>query len=228
MLENRFDREKNKQIRKIQKDVQKDAQKDQVRKRLTEYREASLSRFTQLTHERLTAINDGVIAIILTIMALEIRAPESQNAMPEFSRQVLVFLVSFFIVAGFWYDNHFAFTTFEKAKGNIVVLNFLFLAVLTLIPVMSKWLMSDVNFYAIVGFGGVYFLASVINAVIFAVANRHDSEGIHMSTMLWGRVGIVVAINTILIGLAWFSPFAAMLLYIVLPIYTFIVHALRV
>lgn len=92
---------------------------------------------------------------------------------------------------------------------------------------MAKWLMSDVNFYAIVGFGSVYFLANVINAIIFAIANRHDHEGVHMSHLLWGRVGIVVVINVALIGLAWFNSFAAMLMYIVLPIYTFVAHAFQ-
>ena len=56
--------------------------------------------------QRLEALNDGIIAIIITIMVLEVPLPNGQNIASyyNFLGSLSVFLVSFFVVANFWYE----------------------------------------------------------------------------------------------------------------------------
>ena len=75
----------------------------------------------------LSTLNDGVIAIFITVMMLEIPFPTSEKSYREFVWSILIFLVSFFIVADFWYDNKRIFEAITRADHLVIVSNFLFL-----------------------------------------------------------------------------------------------------
>jgi uncharacterized membrane protein len=81
----------------------------------------------------LSTLNDGVIAIFITVMMLGIPYPTSEWSYFDFLWSILVFWVSFFIIAGFWYDNKVVFLSMREADHLVVIANFLFLAVLALI-----------------------------------------------------------------------------------------------
>ena len=109
--------------------------------------------------DHLTTFNDGVIAIIITIVVLEIEAPVADRAYGNFIEQIGIFLISFFVVANFWYEMHKNFSHFIwKASKWTMICDFCFLASLSLIPVMTKWLMDHLSMLAVVNFGIVYFM----------------------------------------------------------------------
>lgn len=77
--------------------------------------------------EHLETFNDGVIAIIITIMVLEVPLPTAADtSYGTFLRSIFVFLISFFIVANFWYQHHRTFGMIKKASRSILLTNFLF------------------------------------------------------------------------------------------------------
>src|SRR5437762_12001045 len=75
--------------------------------------------------ERLTAFSDGVIAIIITIMVLELRAPQAADwasllGMLPFS---LTYLLSFLYVASYWNNHHHMLHTVRCVNGRILWAN---------------------------------------------------------------------------------------------------------
>lgn len=117
------------------------------------------------TKSHLETFNDGVIAIYITIMALEIPYPHGDVSIHSFLGTILIFFISFFVIANFWYDIHRTFLTFEKADHAIVVTDFLLLAFLALIPIMTKWVMHSPTKEAVIGYGILYlfcFLAGIV------------------------------------------------------------------
>ncbi len=92
--------------------------------------------------ERLTAFSDGVIAIIVTIMVLEIKAPHGDTwadlgaLWPVFSSYVL----SFAYVAIYWNNHHHLLYTCVRVNGAILWANMHLLFWLSLVPVATAWL----------------------------------------------------------------------------------------
>ena len=96
---------------------------------------------------RLEAFSDGVLAIILTIMVLELKAPAGAEISdilrlgPKFFSYVL----SFIYVGIYWNNHHHMFLTVEKINGKILWANFNLLFWLSLIPFSTSW-MGETNF----------------------------------------------------------------------------------
>jgi uncharacterized membrane protein len=85
---------------------------------------------------------DAVIAIILTILVLELRIPESDHAESLTTRQQLSTLVpsfisyigSFLLIAGIWIDHHILFLNVQKLTKRYILLNMLFILTLSVVP----------------------------------------------------------------------------------------------
>ena len=91
--------------------------------------------------ERLTAFSDGVLAIIITIMVLELRVPEGASfaalrpELPVFLRYAL----SFIYVGIYWNNHHHLFSATEKINGTVMWANMHLLFWLSLIPFATEW-----------------------------------------------------------------------------------------
>lgn len=175
------------------------------------------------TKAHLETFNDGVIAIYITIMALELPYPHGDVSIHSFLGTILIFFISFFVIANFWYDIHRTFLTFDTADHGIVVVDFILLAFLALIPVMTKWVMHTSTEASVIGYGILYLLVSLLELLLFYMAHRQRfNEYIHyFRTFLFLRTGSVLLINLVLIGLATQYPKEAMVLYLLLPIISF-------
>ena len=171
----------------------------------------------------LSALNDGVIAIFITVMMLEIPYPTSKDEYFLFAKSILIFLVSFFIIADFWYNNKRIFEMIKEADHMVVVADFMFLAVLAIIPVTTKWIMNQGDMYGAVNFGIVYFLTLLMEQFL-RYAALHKIFASHIDLffkIVIARIGILVIINMVFIVLGYFFPQQAIFLYIVLPVVDF-------
>ena len=92
--------------------------------------------------ERLTAFSDGVIAIIITIMVLEIKAPhgEDWDVLLKLWPVFFSYVLSFLYVAIYWNNHHHLLATVERVNGAILWANMHLLFWLSLIPVATAWL----------------------------------------------------------------------------------------
>lgn len=151
-------------------------------------------RFQTSLREHLLTFNDGVIAIIITIMVLSIPAPRSDG--------------------DFWYDAHRIFITFKRATKQVVIADF-FLLTLSFIPVMTKWIIIDPSQMALAVYGGVYLLVQMCAFWIFVAGNygRVHKGAVWQTALVRPLLtGIPLAVVLILL------PKITLIMYLVLPI----------
>lgn len=117
-----------------------------------------------MTKDRLLAFSDGVFAIIITIMVLELRAPEGgtflslKPVLPAFFSYIL----SFIYVGIYWNNHHHLFQVIKQVNGKVLWLNLLLLFWLSLIPFVTAW-MGENHFAMdpVILYGVILFMNSV-------------------------------------------------------------------
>ncbi len=92
--------------------------------------------------ERLTAFSDGVIAVIITIMVLELKAPHdaSFGALRAVAPAFLGYVLSFVYVAIYWNNHHHFFALVDRVDGGLLWANLHLLFWLSLVPFATSWL----------------------------------------------------------------------------------------
>ncbi|RMG86273.1 MAG: DUF1211 domain-containing protein, partial [Bacteroidetes bacterium] len=113
---------------------------------------------------RLEAFSDGVLAIIITIMVLELEAPEStdiQALMPK-TPLFLSYLVSFVYLGIYWNNHHHLFQVTERVNGKILWANLHLLFWLSLIPFSTAWIGHNIVSTPPVALYGVILLMSAL------------------------------------------------------------------
>ena len=97
--------------------------------------------------ERLAAFSDGVIAIIITIMVLELKVPHGADwsALAKLLPVFLSYVLSFVYIAIYWNNHHHLLHTVSKVDGSILWANTHLLFWLSLIPFATGW-MGENNF----------------------------------------------------------------------------------
>ena len=178
--------------------------------------------------EHLQAFNDAVIAIIMTIIVLEIKPPIHEVHYGDFLADVGVFLITFFIIGDFWYDLHVAFSYFvKKPTKATAILDMLFLVDLSIFPVMTEWIMEEHSTFAMINYGIVFLIAQLLKiSVEYFGAKPEFKDSKIMNIVLirhsmW-RILSTILINIFLIILSFWQPDIAMILYLVIPVISLI------
>ena len=91
---------------------------------------------------RLEAFSDGVIAIIITIMVLELKLPlePSWHALASLWPKLVSYVLSFFFIGDYWVNHHHMLHTLHRVDGKTVWLNLHLLFWISLIPLATAWL----------------------------------------------------------------------------------------
>jgi uncharacterized membrane protein len=178
--------------------------------------------------ERMIAFTDGVVAILITILVLELQPPRGHNlsALLDDKSHLLAYLLSFVFVAIYWVNHHHLMQVVHRIDGRTLWANIHLLLWLSLIPLATAWLgaagvhTGPVAAYAIVGLGSaiaytiltISLLALHESGSELARAIGSDRKGkISLALYLlalvgafvvpWLSVGLFVAISII-----WFIP----------------------
>jgi len=99
----------------------------------------------RLTPERLNAFSDGVIAVIITIMVLELHVPSladhpgNLDALREELPLILVYLLSFIQTGIYWVNHHYLVDDLDQVTHGILWANLALLFSLSLIPAATNW-----------------------------------------------------------------------------------------
>ena len=98
-----------------------------------------------MNKNRLEAFSDGVLAIIITIMILEIKVPETSTfeSLKPLIPVVLSYILSFAYVGIYWNNHHHMFQVVKKINGSILWSNLFLLFWLSLIPFGTSWIGSQ-------------------------------------------------------------------------------------
>src|SRR3954471_5167460 len=94
-----------------------------------------------MSPKRLEAFSDGVVAIIITIMVLELRPPDEAdfNALRPLIPKALAYLLSFVLIAIYWNNHHHLFKVVERIDGAVMWSNMMLLFSLSLVPFATAW-----------------------------------------------------------------------------------------
>jgi uncharacterized membrane protein len=97
----------------------------------------------RLSPDRLEAFSDGVIAVIITIMVLEIHVPPATFSNADALRQelplLIVYLLSFIQIGIYWVNHHYLLDDLEQVTHGILWSNLALLFTLSLIPAATQW-----------------------------------------------------------------------------------------
>jgi uncharacterized membrane protein len=93
-----------------------------------------------MSPERVKAFSDGVVAIIITIMVLELKAPHGWSALVGLTSIFLSYVLSFVYVAIYWNNHHHLLHTLTKVDSAILWANTHLLFWLSLIPFATAWM----------------------------------------------------------------------------------------
>ena len=124
-----------------------------------------------LSPGRLEAFSDGVIAIILTIMVLELKSPESPDPQALLHEWPIFisYIISFFYVAVYWINHHHLFHRVKRVDLPILWANNAVLFCMSLIPFFTEW-MESTRLSAFPT--AVYAAVMLVNGAAFSVLNR--------------------------------------------------------
>lgn len=174
----------------------------------------------------LDMLNDGVVAIILTVMVLEVPLPDHGHGYHDFLEAIFIFLVSFFVVGDFWYELNRILLMLKRTSKRIIMNDFIFLATLSVIPILTKWMMIEHSRVAVISFGVAYFLTNLMKFIISSNAWQELFKEIEGSPRMFSmrlgrRLLLILAMNFILILLAYLTPKWVLIAYLILTIYNF-------
>ncbi len=140
-----------------------------------------------MNKERLTAFSDGVIAIIITIMVLELKAPQGTDwaALAKTLPFFLSYLLSFLYVAIYWNNHHHMLHTVKRVNGMILWANMHLLFWLSLTPIATEWLGQ--NYTAPVPaavYGTLLLMCGAAYYVLEQTSRRTDGRASSLATAL--------------------------------------------
>jgi len=176
-----------------------------------------------VSKSRLEAFSDGVIAIIITIMVLELRAPEQATtaALRGLAPAALSYLISFVFLGIYWNNHHHLLQAVEHVDGRILWANLHLLFWLSLIPFATRWV-GGTHFAALpVALYGVVFLAAgiayfTLTRVLIA---HHGPDSKLAAAVGDDRKGkLSMLLYAAAVPLAFLAPWAAFAVYVVVAI----------
>jgi uncharacterized membrane protein len=176
---------------------------------------------------RLEAFTDGVIAIIITIMVLEMKVPHGSDfaALASSTPVFATYALSYTNVAIFWNNHHHMVQASERVDGRALWANMLLLFWLSLVPFVIRW-MDESDFAALptAAYGFVLVMAAVgyllLERMLIA-ANGADSR-LARAVGNDAKAKLSLAIYAAAIGLAFVQPWTAIALYIAVALMWFV------
>ena len=176
---------------------------------------------------RLEAFSDGVFAIIITIMVLELHAPEgaSLEDLKPLLPKLISYVLSFVYIAIYWNNHHHVFQVVKHVNGRVLWSNILLLFCLSLVPFVTAW-MGENHFSSLpVALYGIVLLMCALSypVLIWSLIRLHGKDSLLATSVGKGTKGKVsVAIYSAGILISWFNSWISFALYCVVAIIWFI------
>jgi len=172
-----------------------------------------------MDRDRLTAFTDGVIAVIITIMVLEMKAPHGADihALLELWPVFLSYVLSFIYVGIYWNNHHHMLYAAERVNGAVLWANMHLLFWLSLIPFATGW-MGENHFAPLPT--ALYGAALLMPAIAYyvlqtAIIGLHGRDGTLARALgrdIKGKISPVLYLTAI--ALSFVASWAALAIYV--------------
>jgi uncharacterized membrane protein len=169
--------------------------------------------------DRLIAFTDGVIAILITILVLELRPPAGENfgdVLDEKGR-LLAYVLTFVFVAIYWVNHHHLFQVVHQIDGRVLWANIVLLFCLSLTPVATDWLgetgvkNGPAAAYALVLIGS----AVAYTLLTLALLSLHESDSqLHRAIGDDRKGRLSLAMYVVAFILAWVVPWISVGIFV--------------
>jgi uncharacterized membrane protein len=169
--------------------------------------------------ERLTAFSDGVVAIIITIMVLELKVPHGAGwaELAALAPTFLSYVLSFIYVGIYWNNHHHMLYAAERVNGAVLWANMHLLFWLSLIPFATGW-MGENHFAPLPT--ALYGVALLMPAIAYyllqaAIIGLHGRDGT-LARALGGdfKGKISPVLYLVAIALSFVAPWVAQAIYV--------------
>jgi uncharacterized membrane protein len=177
---------------------------------------------------RAEAFSDGVIAIIITIMVLELQVPREANfaALVKLSPVLLSYALSFVVVAIMWVNHHYLLHLAKRADARLLWANNILLFWMSLIPFVTRYIgLNPSSPFAVALYGAVLTLSAMAFTWLRHAVNQHHLDNIELSaynrTML-RKSAFSTALYAVSVPLAYNSVYVAYGIFVVIPILYFL------
>ena len=181
---------------------------------------------------RLLTLSDGVIAIALTLLVLQLRVPSpGQVANPDSaadlaaqlgkgSAQLVSYGISFYVITQFWLVHRRVFRLAGDQEEGLELWNFAFLFTITIMPFTSTLLGSFVNNPLAVDIFALNLLLASLATRAMIIVGRHKNLLISNTEARTSRIeaAVVPVVMAVSIGLSWWSTSAAMYSWILIAV----------
>jgi len=181
-----------------------------------------------MSSARLEAFSDGVIAIIITIMVLELKVPhgDTVDALVPLVPNFLSYVLSFIYVGIYWNNHHHMLHTCEEVTGPILWANLHLLFWLSLFPITTAWVGENHEAKAPTAlYGAVLYMAAIAYWILQQTIIAAQGPGSMLKKAVGGDwkgkaspilylIGIAAAVRSprlaqtayVLVALLWFVP----------------------
>ena len=168
---------------------------------------------------RLNSFTDGGIAIIITIMVLELPVPTGSGMTALLPLTVLfaAYALSFIKVGIYWSQHHNMLNAARKVSGPVLLANLFFLFWVSLVPFVMRWVgEAGITRDTVLAFGVIMLLCAVsIGLLFFALIRANDADAPITKAAKRGHKGqitIVAYLLAIVVAFLW--PYAAVAIYV--------------
>jgi uncharacterized membrane protein len=176
---------------------------------------------------RLEAFSDGVLAIIITIMVLELKVPEEGDfaALLPLAPKFLSYVLSFVYIGIYWNNHHHLWQAVKKVSGAVLLANLHLLFWLSLVPFASGW-MGENNFSQtpVLLYGIILTMAALAYYLLtVALLANHEKDSplaIAIGKDTKGKLSLVLYIAAI--GLSFINSLIALAIYALVAVIWFL------
>ena len=180
-----------------------------------------------MTKGRLEAFTDGVVAIIITIMVLEIKVPHAADlaALTASAPIFLAYALSYINVGIFWNNHHHMLHATERINGRVLWCNLFLLFWLSLIPFVIRWMdEAGITPVPTAAYGAVLAMAAVgynlLQRAIIAVNGRTSRLATALGRDIKGKLSLSAYIAAV--PISFVNTWIAVALYIAVALMWFV------
>ena len=172
---------------------------------------------------RLEAFSDGVFAIIITIMVLELRAPPETTlaALVPLLPHVCSYVLSFVYVGIYWNNHHHMFQATERVGGGVLWANLHLLFWLSLFPFVTDWIGgTHLGKAPTICYGVVLEMAAIAFLILQITIIRGEGRDSRLARAIGSEVKgrISAVLYAVAIVVAFFYPVASAALYVIVAL----------
>ncbi|MDP9085953.1 MAG: TMEM175 family protein [Pseudomonadota bacterium] len=172
-----------------------------------------------MNSDRLNAFTDGVLAIVITIMVLELKVPHDatraalEPVLPLFGAYVL----SFVMVGIFWNNHHHMLQSVSRIDGRVLWANHFLLFTLTLFPFVIRWIgEAGITALPVAAYGVVLTLSGIAYVLLeWALAGADPDSPVRAATRGHGKEIASLLLDLAAMPLAFVLPWISVAAYVV-------------